>query len=122
MVTSNHLDAVHRTITRFWGRFSNPPEDRWRMLFELAVAEVAANILEHALPPQMTFTMRVRDGCVAADFVDTGSGWGGPSEPRDIVDLMAERGRGLAIANAAVDEVVYERLGAINHWRLLKRL
>jgi len=119
---TDHLEAVHGTLARFWERFNAPPDARWRMMFEVAVAEVAANILEHALPPEITFTLRVGAGSVSADFVDSGLGWGGPSAPRDIVDEMVERGRGLAIANVAVDEVKYERLGVCNHWRLVKRL
>jgi serine/threonine-protein kinase RsbW len=109
-------------MTRFWGRISHPPDERWRMLFEIAVAEVAANILEHALPPQMTFRLRAGNGWVSAEFTDSGAGWGGPSQPRDVIDVLAERGRGLAMASVAVDEVVYERLGEVNHWRLVKRL
>lgn len=118
----DHLAAVHRTMARFWDGFSPPVDERWRLLFEIAVAEVAANILEHAVPPQITLMLRVRDGSVSADFLDTGSVWGSPQEPRRIVDELAERGRGLTIANTAVDEVAYERLGEMNHWRLVKHL
>ena len=121
-VGENHLDAVHRTMARFWAGFSPPLEERWRMMFEIAVAEVTANILEHALPPQITLTLRAVDGSVSADFLDTGTGWSGQREPRGVVDELAERGRGLTIAHVAVDEVAYERLGEVNHWRLVKRL
>lgn len=109
-------------MARFWDGFMPPLDERWRMMFEIAVAEVAANILEHALPPQITLTLRVLDGQVSADFIDTGTGWGGQNAPRSIVDELAERGRGLTIAHVAVDEVAYERLGEVNHWRLVKRL
>jgi len=121
-VRVDHLEAVHRTLTRFWGGFSPPLDERWRMLFEIAVAEVAANILEHALPPQITLTLRAEDGLVSADFIDTGMGWGGSRDARRVVDDLAERGRGLTIAHVSVDEVAYERLGEVNHWRLVKRL
>jgi serine/threonine-protein kinase RsbW len=117
----DHLEAVHRTLARFWRGFGSAPDERWRMLFEIAVAEVAANILEHALPPQITFTLRASDGSVSADFIDTGTGWSRPDEARRVVSELAERGRGLTIAHTAVDEVAYERLGEVNHWRLVKR-
>ena len=110
-VGADHLEAVHRTMAKFWDGFDPPLDERWRMLFEIAVAEVAANILEHALPPQITLTLRAVNGSVSADFLDTGAGWGGQREPRGVVEDLAERGRGLTIAQVAVDEVAYERLG-----------
>src|SRR5437588_12912833 len=71
-VRVDHLEAVHRTLTRFWGGFSPPLDERWRMLFEIAVAEVAANILEHAVPPQITLTLRAQDGSLLTVLIDTG--------------------------------------------------
>jgi serine/threonine-protein kinase RsbW len=119
---ADHLEAVHRTMARFWEGFRPPLDERWRMLFELAVAEVAANILEHARPSRISLTLRAADGLVSADFIDTGRGWGGLDEPRCVVDELADRGRGLTIAHVAVDEVASERLGDVNHWRLVKYL
>ncbi len=58
---------------------------------------------------------------VEARFTDTGR----PT----LVDLaaaampgeLAEDGRGLALARAAVDELSYERDGAVNRWRIVRR-
>lgn len=122
-VTGDHLEAVHDALARFWSLLEEAPDQRWRLLFETAVAEIAANIIEHANPPY--FTMRIRRGTesVIAEFTDSGKGWDGPSGPAAILDdLTAERGRGLSLAGTAVDEVAYERQGLVNHWRLTKRL
>jgi serine/threonine-protein kinase RsbW len=121
------LRAVHDALLSFWEHPCVLPPIDWRMLFELAVAEVAANILEHARPPVLGLHLSAPAGCVIAEFTDTGSAWTGPrggcaigagSEP----DPLAERGRGLVLARRAVDEVRYEREGAVNRWRLLKRV
>ncbi len=94
----------------------------WRMMFELAVSEVAANIVEHAQPPYMSLRLSAAAGRVVAEFADGGRGWSGPPSPSRLVDDLSERGRGLALARTAVDEVVYERDGPVNRWRLIKWL
>ncbi|SRR6266487_2182978 len=128
---SDHLDAVHATLARFWGGLSTPPDEQWRLRFEVAVSEIAANIVEHARPPVMFFRLTSIAGCVVAEFRDAGQGWNGPPEPANVLDeldeldaleRLAERGRGLTLARRSVDEVEYERVGTSNHWRLMKRL
>jgi len=122
-VTGDHLEAVHDALARFWSLLEEGPDQRWRLLFETAVAEIAANIVEHARPPFFTMRLRVGTGCVIAEFSDSGRGWDGPRGPAAVLDdLSAERGRGLTLAEAAVDEVAYERQGLVNHWRLVKNL
>jgi len=118
----DHLDSVHQALGRFLERLAEPPSDEWRMLFELAVAEIAANIIEHARPPSLHFEVTAQGGKVAALFSDTGQGWSSPPGPAAMVDDMVERGRGLRLARTAVDEMAYERRGSSNRWRLTKRL
>ncbi len=119
---TDHLDWVHQTLARFWLGLTEAPDENWRLLFEVAAAEIAANIVEHACPPIMTFRVRAYGGRVVAEFHDSGQGWTGRTEPQQSLGDLAERGRGLALARVAVDEVAYERLGSINRWRLVKRL
>jgi serine/threonine-protein kinase RsbW len=119
-VSANHLDAVHEALALFWRGQGTSPEERWRLLFEVAVTEIAANIIEHARPPVVRFRLRAVSGRVDAEFTDKGGGWDGPPEPAYFLDDLAERGRGLAMAMKAVDEVAYERVGKVNHWRLVK--
>jgi len=120
--TPEQLGSVHEALTQFWaGIVPTPPED-WRMMFDLAVSEVAANIVEHAQPPMMSLRLSATAGKVVAEFTDGGRGWTGPPSPSRLVDELSERGRGLALARTAVDEVVYEREGTVNRWRLIKWL
>ena len=119
---SDHLDAVHDTLARFWPGVEGSPDDRWRMLFEVAVSEIAANIVEHAHPPVMHIRLSAHPARIVAEFTDTGHTWEAPPEPIGLLDEMAERGRGLTLARTACDEVTYERAGSVNHWRLVKRL
>jgi serine/threonine-protein kinase RsbW len=120
--TADHLGVVHETLTRFWQEVESPPGDEWRMLFELAVSEIAANIVEHARPQRMTLHLSLERRRVVAKFEDSGQGWSGPPDPGQIIDELAERGRGLHLAMKAVDDVVYEREANTNRWRLTKSL
>jgi serine/threonine-protein kinase RsbW len=119
-LTRDHLEAVHSALARFWSLVQDPPDEKWRLLFEIAVAEIAANIVEHAGPPSITIRLRQAATSVVAEFTDSGSGWSGTPGPAAMLDELDERGRGLAMAEAAVDEVSYTRRGRINHWRLTK--
>jgi anti-anti-sigma factor len=116
------LDALHEGLSRFLESLSRPPPDEWRMLFELAVSEIAANIIEHARPPSVHIHLGVQAGSIIAEFTDAGRGWDGPPGPAQVVDQLLERGRGLSLARTALDEMAYERTGQTNRWRLSKRL
>ena len=116
------LDALHQAIRRFLEQLRMPPADEWRMMFELAVSEIAANIVEHVRPSTIRFRVAAQSSGVVAEFTDSGRGWLRRPPPAARVDLLGERGRGLRLAWKAVDEVAYERLGKTNRWRLMKTL
>lgn len=132
----DHLDAVHATLARFWGELAASDEGgpglRWRLLFEVAVAEVAANIVEHAGARELVFRVRGDEGRVVAEFEDRGRRWNGTElvvqpadgagDPGGWHGDLAERGRGLGLARRAVDEVRYEREGSCNRWLVAKWL
>jgi serine/threonine-protein kinase RsbW len=120
--TAQGLDATHQALADFWLRLHTPPEEMWRVRFELAISEVAANIIEHAKPVTVRLQLGVEPGQAIAEFRDTGLEWHAPPSPNVMVGDLSERGRGLWIARASVDEVCYERAGTINRWRLVKRL
>jgi anti-sigma B factor antagonist len=121
-LSPQQLDTVHEAMARCWLAMEAPPADGWRMRFEVAVSEIAANIIEHARPPVAYLRLTLDAGRLVAEFRDTGQGWAGQPEPKHMPDEFAERGRGLTIARAAVDEVVYDRADGINRWQLIKRL
>lgn len=90
---------------------------------EIAAAEIAANIVEHggrATPIRIHMSVLEMSQRVEIVFTDSGP-------PAD-VDLevplpheMAERGRGVPLARAAVDELSYSHELGENRWTLVSR-
>lgn len=127
------LDRVHELLAELWTDDDLPAADR--VQFETAVAEVAANIVEHAAEGRdVTLVLRVSrwPDRVEARFEDDGAAAdvdlaaatmpaAGDPDDLDAVLALAEDGRGLALARAAVDELVYEREGSTNRWLLVRR-
>jgi serine/threonine-protein kinase RsbW len=122
------VDLVHDVIAQLWTH-EPAPGSADRIRFEMAVIEILGNIIEHAAlvdppdvsPRQFNLVVECDDDRIEARFGDDGQ----PAE----IDLErvampgadAEDGRGLAMASAAVDELAYERIGPVNHWRLVCR-
>lgn len=117
---ASQLDALHRTLKGFLDQLRLPPAVEWRIKFELAVAEIAANIIEHARPPTIHFRVSALAGEVIAEFTDSGPSCRGRPGPAAMVEPLAESGRGLSLARSAVDELAYHRTGSTNRWRLTK--
>lgn len=115
------LDLVHDLLARFWTDHAGMPLGH-RARFDTAVAEIAANVVEHTRAvAALTLEIRGLPDRVEAALEDDG-------EPVvvDLDDVRMppaghERGRGLALARAAVDDVRYERRGDANHWYLALR-
>ncbi len=120
--TAQALEAINGLLARFW---DNAPgfNDADRMRFELAVAEVANNIVEHSTAMiELTLNLRRYEDRVEADFDEAGA-----PLPADVIetaaapdDPFAESGRGLVMARAVLDEFAYERTGDRNHWHLVR--
>jgi len=129
-----HLDQLHEALARLWGEvdrlWSRRPDPVWRAEFATGVGEIADNIVQHAYstspPGMLTCRLRVFDHAVEACFTDTGTAYVPSSttardEPDDPMSLL-ESGRGLALAEATVDELTYTRApGGLNQWCLRKR-
>jgi serine/threonine-protein kinase RsbW len=102
----------------------------WRAQFATGVGEIGANIVQYAYPSDMpgtlAFRLRVFDESIEACFSDTGRPFEGElaaavPEPTDPLTL-ADSGRGIALAQAAVDNLTYRRApSGTNHWCLTKR-
>jgi serine/threonine-protein kinase RsbW len=93
-----------------------------RMQFEVAVAEIGANIIEHAGRAgtvSLTLELELTPDRLEARFSDDGSPARVDLRTVEMPDVMADRGRGLAIALAALDELEYRRRGGSNQWRLV---
>ncbi|MHC2998471.1 hypothetical protein OB08_04045 [Microbacterium sp. HJ5] len=113
------VDRVHDALDELFERTPAAGEED-RMLFRLAVSEVATNVVEHAAarePIQVTVQLDADKHGFSAVFTDT-------ADPA-LIDLKsvtmpgedAESGRGLAIALATLDELAHESDGG-NTWRL----
>lgn len=111
------LEPVHDLLARLW---ADEPgvDERDRIRFEIAVAEVAANIAEHgAGAARVSLRLSSSPDRIQAVFEDDGAPVEARPEQPPAGD--AERGRGLLLARAAVDRFSYERAGATNRWVLV---
>ena len=130
------LDAIHDSLSHFWqavnAEVSRPGGDQWRHDFTIAVAEIAANIVRHAYasmpePRDMHLRLCAYADRVEARFVDYGIAGTFPppveAAPEHVWQDIPESGRGLAIARACLDELVYRRntTNRTNEWHLEKR-
>lgn len=122
------VDLVHDVIAQLWTH-EPAPGDADRMRFEMAVIEILANIVEHAArvdppdvnPRQFDLEVTCDDEVIEARFGDDGKPAEIDLERVAMPGVESEDGRGLAMASASVDELTYERIGPVNHWRLVCR-
>jgi serine/threonine-protein kinase RsbW len=93
-------------------------------MIEMAVIEIAGNVVQHApsgLTVVYSFVLDVLDDRLVGVLTHSGPEVEveGPPEMPD--DLMAESGRGLALADAALDELRHEFSDDQNVWTLVRR-
>lgn len=129
--TPEIMDLVHAMLEQLWG--ANPAVgDRDRMRFEMSVIEILGNVVEHAYavdhgdePAQagrrFDIVIGVTDGELMAHLGDNGLPTALDLSGVAMPDELAESGRGLALAAAALDDLTYQRVEGRNHWDLLCR-
>lgn len=116
------LEEIDSILVRAWSEHPQVPQ-AVRTQVGIAVAEIGANVVEHAGRAgavRIRMRLRVLPGEVWVEFADDG--------PPARVDLgavvmpddMAERGRGLALAQAVLGSLAYRR-DALNHWTLVSK-
>lgn len=116
------LDLIQRTLDDVWGATDVPAAARMRI--ELAVSEIASNIIEHARGgDSVTLSMgvTVRSDVVAVTFTDDGAPAAIDLTSVYMPDASSERHRGLAIAQSVLDELSYRSDEVGNHWTLTCR-
>lgn len=114
------LDKVHQLVAQLWTEATDVSEID-RTLFELAVLEVAGNIVQHSVSDEMiicNLRLQVYDRRLDAMFLDSAQEVSVDLTVAEMPNEMAESGRGLAITISAVDELSYQREGSLNCWRL----
>lgn len=117
------LEEIERTLDRFWGEHPTVPETT-RMYLGIAVAEIGANIIEHSgrqRRVRLRIELRYSPGEVRVNFTDDGPPVEVDLDSLPEPDDLAERGRGLALAKAALSALSYHRDERGNHWLLVSR-
>lgn len=117
------LDEVQNVLDQMWSAHPEVP-DMVRIHVDLAVAEIAANIMEHSAQGRavrLRMTAGLADDQVRIEFTDNGRPTEVDLDAVDLPELMAESGRGLALAQRVLDELSYRRDSTGNHWVLVRR-
>lgn len=113
------LDDIAAALDRAWSENPHVPK-KVRTHVAIAVAEISANILEHATAGWIRIQIRVLANQIEVDLVDDGRPADLDLTAARLPDQFAERGRGIALAQAALDQLSYRRDPA-NHWTLVSR-
>lgn len=118
------LDEVDVTIEQSWTGYDFVPA-AVRAQLRIAVAEIIANIIEHGSRGRHRVLLELRMS-VAPDrvvIVVTDDGNELLADPAAVrmPTWPAERGRGLAMAQSALDELAYRRKAETNHWVLISK-
>jgi serine/threonine-protein kinase RsbW len=124
LAVPDSLDLLHDLLEQVGGEHPELTASDL-MLFETAVIEVAGNVVEHGKPPgevSWTFRLAVRPDRLEGTLSDSGEEYPGGAWGTDMPDTMEEDGRGLALATAVLDSLVYERAGDVNEWTMVRRL
>lgn len=117
------LDGIQRILDELWSDHPQVP-DVVCMCLSIAAAEVGANIIEHAgslWPVRLRMEVVLLSDEVRIDFIDDGLPLLTDPARAVMPDVMAEGGRGLALARSVLHELVYRR-NSHNHWTLVRRL
>src|SRR4029453_6588310 len=117
------IDAVHTELDSLWQDAEFVPEMD-RMTFTTAVIESASNIVQHAepageAPVELGVDISVRSTRLVARVSAFNAKEPFAYHPdAELPDDEAESGRGLALIEALVTTVTFERQGATNIWIL----
>ncbi|MCW1958425.1 MAG: ATP-binding protein, partial [Mycobacterium sp.] len=117
---SDPLAAIHSQLDALWSIHPHIPHEV-RMQVEIATAEVGANIVEHTgsgHPLRIRMSAAVVDDQVRIVFTDNGPPADVDLAKVTLPDDMAERGRGLAMAQVLLDQLAYRCDETGNHWTL----
>jgi serine/threonine-protein kinase RsbW len=112
------LEQVHNLLTEFLDRCADLGMHE-RIRFETAIMEIANNVAEYVNTDVFTLTLADTGADLRALFRDAGPPLPFDPAERRLPDEMAESGRGIALACAAVDEVNYRHENHQNLWRLV---
>ena len=118
------LADIDAALERTWSAYPHVPQSI-RMHMGIATAEIGANIIEHAVanrPICLMMDVAVMPDRMRVEFTDDGDQVPVPVDLSSVQmpEAMAERGRGLALAQAVLEELIYRRTH-LNHWTLVSK-
>ena len=120
------LDLVHAMLEHLWITCPGV-SDRDRARFEMSVIEILGNVVEHAYAAdspdragrRFVIVLGATDELLMAHLGDNGLPASLDLSGVIMPDDLAESGRGLALATAALDDLSYTRVEGRNLWNLL---
>lgn len=116
------VNIVHEFLDQVWSSDASLTGEE-RMAFELALVELAANVIQHADTGDgvsCRLLLTIDDDCISARLSDTGRPGDIQLSENEMPDEFSESGRGLALIQLVVDELDYERVGSSNLWTVRK--
>jgi len=116
------LESLHELLSRAASEHPSLPAGEVMML-ETAVMEIAGNVIKHGKPSgavAWTFTLDVGPP-LRATLADSGEEYA-ETWTGEMPDEMAESGRGLALADAVLDQLLYERRDTTNVWTMIRHI
>ncbi len=116
------LEEIQRTLDLAWSE--DDVHETTRMCIELAVSEIATNIIAYSgdgQPVRLRMVVNVRPENVTVTFTDDGHPAPVDLDRITMADEASESGRGLALAHRVLDELSYWRDQQGNHWTLIRR-
>jgi anti-sigma regulatory factor (Ser/Thr protein kinase) len=114
---------IQRTLESLWAQHSRVPEIT-RMELAIAAAEVGNNILDHSgrgRDLRIRMQVWVLSDHVRIEFTDDGLPADMDLSLIHMPDVMAENGRGLALARASLHEFSHDQVENGNRWTLVSR-
>jgi serine/threonine-protein kinase RsbW len=122
--TALTVDALHEDLDALWAEAAFVPEAD-RMAFTLAVVEAAGNVVVHAVPAaeepiELSVDLVADPHRLEARIYEIGAAPAQVDLARTMAQEHRESGRGLALIQALVSRVVFERHGDTNVWKLCR--
>ncbi len=117
------LDRIHGCLNELWVDHGEIPDDV-RMDVTVAASEIGSNIVEHSAHGQavrLDIEVRLTPQRIEIVFTDDGNPAAVDLNSVSLPGVLADRGRGLAIAKGILDELSYRRDNDRNHWLLAHR-
>lgn len=119
--SSSTLDEIRDALDSLWQVHTRVP-DLVQMRIAIAAAEIGANIIEHAGSGhaiRLRMEATVLAHAVEVVFIDDGAEARVDMAALRLPDDLAERRRGLALAQSVLGELTYRRCGTTNRWTLI---